>query len=42
MRESSSDYHREWTYRGGALELGFAAHWSLRVALSNLAHPELA
>jgi putative CocE/NonD family hydrolase len=42
VRESSSDYHREWTYRGGALELGFAFHWALRVALSNLDHAELA
>jgi putative CocE/NonD family hydrolase len=38
VRESSSDYHREWTYRGGALEIGFAMHWALRVTLSNLSH----
>ena len=38
VRESSSDYHREWTYRGGALELGFAAHWAMRVTMSNLPH----
>jgi len=36
VRESSSDYHREWTYRGGALEIGFAMHWALRVALTNV------
>lgn len=42
VRESSSDYHREWTYRGGALEVGFAMQWAWRVALSNMSHPELA
>jgi hypothetical protein len=42
VRESSSDYHREWTYRGGALEIGFAMHWALRVTLSNVAHPSMA
>lgn len=42
VRESSSDYHREWTYRGGALEVGFAMQWAWRVAMSNLDHPELA
>jgi len=29
-RESSSDYHREWAYRGGAFELGFNLWWALR------------
>jgi putative CocE/NonD family hydrolase len=42
VRESSSDYHREWVYREGALELGFALHWALRVTLSNLDHPSMA
>src|SRR5688500_7435583 len=42
VRESSSDYHREWVYREGAFELGFALHWALRVTLSNLDHPSLA
>jgi putative CocE/NonD family hydrolase len=42
VRESSSDYHREWVYREGAFELGFALHWALRVTLSNLDHPSMA
>lgn len=38
VRESSSDYHAEWVYRGGALELAFILPWALNVTLSNLAH----
>lgn len=38
VRESSSDYHTEWVYRGGALELAFSLPWALGVTLSNLAH----
>ncbi|RMF84190.1 MAG: CocE/NonD family hydrolase [Nitrospinota bacterium] len=37
VRESSSDYHEEWVYRGGALELGFVLHWALNhITLKNL------
>src|SRR5579859_592928 len=35
VRESSSDYHEEWVYRGGALELGFSINWVLARALSS-------
>jgi putative CocE/NonD family hydrolase len=42
VRESSSDYHREWVYREGAFELGFSLHWALRVTLSNLDHSAMA
>jgi putative CocE/NonD family hydrolase len=38
VRESSSDYHEEWVYRGGAMELGFSLNWALGVTLSNLPH----
>ena len=38
-RESSSDYHAEWVYRGGAFELGFSLPWSLQsITLKNLPH----
>ncbi len=37
VRQSSSDYHEEWVYRGGALELAFALHWALNhITLKNL------
>jgi len=38
VRESSSDYHEEWVYRGGALELGFSLNWAVAQTLSNLDH----
>ncbi len=38
VRESSSDYHAEWVYRGGALELEFVLPWALNVTLNNLDH----
>src|SRR5579859_2450825 len=38
VRESSSDYHEEWVYRGGALELGFSLNWSVAQTLNNLNH----
>ena len=38
VRESSSDYHAEWVYRGGALELAFALPWALGVTINNLPH----
>lgn len=38
VRESSSDYHREWVYRGGAFELAFSLMWALGVTASNLEH----
>lgn len=38
VRESSSDYHEEWVYRGGALELGFSLNWSVAQTLNNLDH----
>jgi len=37
VRESSSDYHEEWVYRGGAFELAFSLGWALNVTRSNLA-----
>lgn len=30
VRQSSSDYHNEWVYRSGALELAFNLSWTLR------------
>ena len=30
VRQSSSDYHNEWVYRSGALELGFNFSWTVR------------
>ncbi|MBI4531176.1 MAG: CocE/NonD family hydrolase [Candidatus Latescibacteria bacterium] len=38
IRESSSDYHEEWVYRGGAFELAFSLGWALRVTRMNLQH----
>ena len=39
VRESSSDYHQEWVYRGGAFELAFCLNWALNgITLANLAH----
>jgi putative CocE/NonD family hydrolase len=29
---TASDYHDDWTYRGGALQLGFALYWALGLA----------
>jgi putative CocE/NonD family hydrolase len=29
---TASDYHDEWTYRGGALQLGFSLYWALGLA----------
>jgi uncharacterized protein len=29
---TASDYHDEWTYRGGALQLGFTLYWALGLA----------
>ncbi|MFN8472936.1 MAG: CocE/NonD family hydrolase [Anaerolineae bacterium] len=37
-RQSASDYWAEWVYHGGAFELGFMLHWTLRWELFNLAH----
>ncbi|MFN8500105.1 MAG: CocE/NonD family hydrolase [Anaerolineae bacterium] len=37
-RQSASDYWAEWVYHGGAFELGFMLHWTLRWQLFNLAH----
>ncbi len=38
-RESSSDYHEEWAYRGGAFELAFSLSWALgSLTVKNLAH----
>jgi len=34
-RESSCDYHQEWVYRGGALELAFDLWWALRHTADN-------
>ena len=37
-RQSASDYWAEWVYHGGAFELGFMLHWTLRWQFFNLAH----
>ncbi len=37
-RQSASDYWAEWVYHGGAFELGFMLHWTLRWEFFNLAH----
>jgi putative CocE/NonD family hydrolase len=29
---TASDYHDDWTYRGGALQLGFTLYWALGLA----------
>ena len=34
-RQSSSDYYREWVYRGGAIELGFNLKWTLTHTATN-------
>jgi len=38
VRESSSDYLREWVYRDGAFELGFSLAWAHHVTHTNLEH----
>ena len=35
VRQSSSDYYREWVYRGGAFELGFNVSWTLKHTATN-------
>ncbi len=45
VRQSSSDYHNEWVYRSGALELEFNLSWTLRNTANHaarLAGPERA
>lgn len=34
-RQSSSDYYREWVYRGGAYEHGFNTNWTLKHTATN-------
>ena len=44
VRESSSDYHEEWTYRGGALELAFSLYWAVymtKTGVPRLVAPDL-
>ena len=36
VRESSSDFQREWVYRDGAFELGFSLYWAHTVTERNL------
>ncbi len=38
VRESSSDYVREWVYRDGAFELAFNMAWAQNVTLTNIDH----
>ena len=38
VRESSTDYHAEWVYRGGAFEHGFMLNWTLGLIHNNLAN----
>lgn len=38
VRESSSDYHAEWVFRGGAFELAFSLMWALGVTMNNIEH----
>lgn len=33
---TASDYHDTWTYRGGALELGFTLYWAIGLAAAEL------
>ncbi|MCW2492395.1 MAG: peptidase [Frankiales bacterium] len=33
---TASDYHDNWIYRGGALQLGFALYWALGLAAAEL------
>ncbi|MDQ1690209.1 MAG: uncharacterized protein QOD87_317, partial [Pseudonocardiales bacterium] len=33
---TASDYHDNWIYRGGALQLGFALYWTLGLAAAEL------
>jgi putative CocE/NonD family hydrolase len=31
-QQTASDYHDDWVYRGGAMQLGFALYWALGLA----------
>jgi len=35
VRQSASDYHREWVYRSGAYEAGFNTKWTITHTASN-------
>jgi putative CocE/NonD family hydrolase len=35
-QQTASDYHDDWTYRGGALQLGFALYWAIGLAATQL------
>ncbi|MDQ1563783.1 MAG: uncharacterized protein QOI14_734 [Actinomycetota bacterium] len=35
-QQTASDYHDDWTYRGGALQLGFTMYWAIGLAAAEL------